>query len=55
MSGEHDIRAVFFDVDGTLLSHKLNDVPPETIMKRKPVPKQMPGQVFFSKTMGSDG
>ena len=30
MSGEHDIRAVFFDVDGTLLSHKLNDVPQET-------------------------
>ena len=30
MSGEHDIRAVFFDVDGTLLSHKLNDVLPET-------------------------
>ena len=26
----HDIKAVFFDVDGTLFSHKLNDVPQST-------------------------
>ena len=27
---DKQIKAVFFDVDGTLLSHKLNDVPEST-------------------------
>ena len=29
-AGGKKIRAVFFDVDGTLFSHRLNDVPEST-------------------------